>query len=51
MPNTDEALNAAAVSTWTLLGAIGFFIAAFLLVEEREPGGAPAATGEPGTRG
>ncbi len=51
VPNTDEALNAAAVSTWTLLGAIGFFIAAFLLVEEREPDPVPAAPGGPGTHG
>lgn len=37
VPDTQEAVNAAAVSTWTLLGAIGFFLAAFLLVEERDP--------------
>jgi hypothetical protein len=44
VPDTGEAINAAAVSTWTLLGAIGFFVAAFLLVEERRAGsGEPAA--------
>lgn len=36
IPHDDSVLNAAAVSTWTLVGAIGFFVAAFLLVEEKD---------------
>jgi hypothetical protein len=35
VPDTKEVLNAAAVTTWTLIGALLFFAAAFLLVEER----------------
>ena len=34
VPDTGELLNAAAVNTWTLLGALCFFAAAWLLVEE-----------------
>jgi len=39
VPDTGELLNATAVNTWTLLGALCFFAAAFLLVEE--PGAEP----------
>jgi len=39
VPDTGELLNATAVNTWTLLGALCFFAAAFLLVEE--PGTSP----------
>ena len=37
VPNTGELLNAAAVNTWTLLGALCFFAAAFLLADEAKP--------------
>ena len=42
VPNTGELLDATAVNTWTLIGALCFLIAAFLLVDEQEPE-APAA--------
>jgi hypothetical protein len=36
VPNTGEAVNAAAATSWTLVGALGFLVAAYLLVP-REP--------------
>jgi uncharacterized membrane protein YpjA len=35
VPDTGDAVNAAAASSWTLVGALGFLIAAFLLVPRK----------------
>jgi hypothetical protein len=36
VPDTKDALNAAAATSWTLIGALCFFVAAFMLVPRRE---------------
>jgi hypothetical protein len=41
VPDTGEVVNAAAVSTWTLAGALCFFVAAYMLVEERQDADVP----------